>query len=280
MKAYNIGALLILLVALISLGGCESVDADAEVVKTKNEAPANEASSEVAFNWAKISGRHTQGLISSNSPIRIEFNRDVIKKDQIGSDASKVISLSPNVTGSATFASSKAVVFVPEAPLASGAKYTVDIASVGLIDIPAGAAPYRFNFSVIPLEFEVRTNALIASADTGRKMNLTGELLTSDRVMPDDVKRMLKASSQSKPLAIDWLFDEDGKRNAFTIRGEGDAQAAKIYADAYGKDAEFYSFYRSLEAYEKSFNSKSDIMVVKPDSDFFNYLKDGSKTKK
>ena len=72
----------------------------------------------------------------------------------------------------------------------------------------------------------------------------------------------------------------EAQKNAFTIRGEGDAQAAKIYADAYGKDAEFYSFYRSLEAYEKSFNSKSDIMVVKPDSDFFNYLKDGSKTKK
>ena len=46
------------------------------------------------------------------------------------------------------------------------------------------------------------------------------------------------------------------------------------------KDAEFYNFYRSLEAYEKSFSSKSDIMVVKPDSDFFHYLKDGSKDKK
>ena len=70
------------------------------------------------------------------------------------------------------------------------------------------------------------------------------------------------------------------QKNSFTLRGEGDALAAKIYADAYGKDAEFYRFYRSLEAYENSFNSKSDIMVVKPDSDFFNYLKDGTKAKK
>ncbi len=72
----------------------------------------------------------------------------------------------------------------------------------------------------------------------------------------------------------------EAQKNALTTRGEGDAQAAKIYADSYGKDAEFYSFYRSLEAYEKSFSSKSDIMVVKPDSDFFNYLKDGTKAKK
>ena len=72
----------------------------------------------------------------------------------------------------------------------------------------------------------------------------------------------------------------EAQKNAFTLRGEGDALAAKIYADAYGKDAEFYRFYRSLEAYENSFNSKNDIMVVKPDSEFFNYLKDGTKAKK
>ena len=71
----------------------------------------------------------------------------------------------------------------------------------------------------------------------------------------------------------------DAQKNAQQIRGEGDATAAKVYADAYNKDAEFYKFYRSLEAYEKSFNNKSDIMVVKPDSDFFNYLKDGKQSK-
>ncbi|OUR60760.1 protease modulator HflC [Colwellia sp. 39_35_sub15_T18] len=72
----------------------------------------------------------------------------------------------------------------------------------------------------------------------------------------------------------------EAQKNAYTVRGEGDAAAAKIYANTYEKDAEFYSFYRSLEAYEKSFNSKNDIMVIKPDSDFFHYLKDGSKGKK
>ncbi|KGJ97311.1 protease modulator HflC [Colwellia psychrerythraea] len=71
----------------------------------------------------------------------------------------------------------------------------------------------------------------------------------------------------------------EAQKNAFTVRGEGDALAAKVYADAYTKDAEFYSFYRSLEAYEKSFSSKNDIMVVKPDSEFFRFLKDGSNAK-
>jgi len=72
----------------------------------------------------------------------------------------------------------------------------------------------------------------------------------------------------------------EAQKNAFEVRGEGDATAAKVYADSYKQDAEFYNFFRSLEAYEKSFNSKSDIMVVKPDSDFFHYLKDTAKVKK
>lgn len=70
------------------------------------------------------------------------------------------------------------------------------------------------------------------------------------------------------------------QKQAHEIRGEGDALAAKVYADTYTKDPEFYNFFRSLEAYENSFNSKSDIMVVKPDSDFFNYLKESGKAKK
>ena len=70
------------------------------------------------------------------------------------------------------------------------------------------------------------------------------------------------------------------QKNALELRGDGDAVAAKVYADAYKQDAEFYSFYRSLEAYESSFNSKNDIMVIKPDSDFFRFLKDGSKSAK
>ncbi|TYK66510.1 protease modulator HflC [Colwellia echini] len=64
----------------------------------------------------------------------------------------------------------------------------------------------------------------------------------------------------------------EAQKNSFTVRGEGDALAAKVYSDAYNKDAEFYSFYRSLEAYKNSFNSKNDIMVVKPDGEFFRFL--------
>ncbi len=58
------------------------------------------------------------------------------------------------------------------------------------------------------------------------------------------------------------------------IRGEGDAKAAEIYARAYEKDPEFYSFYHSMDAYRNTFRSKEDVLIVKPDSDFFRYFKD------
>jgi membrane protease subunit HflC len=57
------------------------------------------------------------------------------------------------------------------------------------------------------------------------------------------------------------------------MRGGGDAKSAAIYAKAYSKDAEFYAFYRSLAAYEKSLANSGDIMVIEPDSEFFRYFK-------
>ncbi len=66
-------------------------------------------------------------------------------------------------------------------------------------------------------------------------------------------------------------------RDAQKIKGEGDAGAARIYAQAFSKNAEFYSFYRSMEAYRSSFKNKSDVMVLEPSSDFFKYLRNPNK---
>ena len=62
-------------------------------------------------------------------------------------------------------------------------------------------------------------------------------------------------------------------KEAQTLKGEGDAKAAAIYAAAYGKNPEFYAFYRSMEAYKASFTGKQDLMILQPNSDFFRYMK-------
>ena len=61
-------------------------------------------------------------------------------------------------------------------------------------------------------------------------------------------------------------------REAEELRGDGDAKAAAIYAKAYNQNPEFYNFYRSLQAYRESFNSKQDVMVLDGDNEFFRYL--------
>lgn len=61
-------------------------------------------------------------------------------------------------------------------------------------------------------------------------------------------------------------------RDAQVAKGEGDAEASRIYAQAFGRDPEFARFYRSLEAYRKSFSDESDVMVVDPSADFFSYI--------
>ncbi len=65
-------------------------------------------------------------------------------------------------------------------------------------------------------------------------------------------------------------------REAQKIKGEGDAEAARLYADAFGRDAQFAQFYQSLEAYKSSFNKKSDVMVLDPNSDFFKAMRGSS----
>ena len=69
-------------------------------------------------------------------------------------------------------------------------------------------------------------------------------------------------------------------RDAQKTKGEGDAKASSTYAAAFGRNAEFYSFYRSLEAYKQSFKNKSDVMVMDPSSAFFKYMKNPGKSGK
>jgi len=112
---------------------------------------------------------------------------------------------------------------------------------------------------------------------TSRVLNNVYEQIISERraqaiLIRSDGKQtgnIVKAKTDANVLRTLAAADEYSR----TTRGEADANAAKIYADTYNKDPEFYAFLRSIDAYRASFNSKNDILVVSPDSDFFKYLK-------
>ena len=75
------------------------------------------------------------------------------------------------------------------------------------------------------------------------------------------------------------IIISEAYKEAQKLKGDGDAKAAEIYANAYGKNPEFYAFYRSVEAYKNSFKDKSDVMVLDPTSDFLKYLRSSKKKK-
>jgi modulator of FtsH protease HflC len=72
------------------------------------------------------------------------------------------------------------------------------------------------------------------------------------------------------------IIVSEAYRDAQKIKGEGDAKASALYAEAFGRDPQFAQFYRSLEAYRSSFRNKSDVMVVDPSSDFFKAMRGSS----
>src|SRR5215475_4955970 len=91
----------------------------------------------------------------------------------------------------------------------------------------------------------------------------------------------LRAEGQSASVRIRAAAERssteiraEAERDALRVRGEGDALATQTYAKAYSKDPEFYAFYRSLQAYQRSLGKDGDLLVVTPDGEFFKYLRD------
>nr|WP_314264168.1 protease modulator HflC [uncultured Moellerella sp.] len=100
------------------------------------------------------------------------------------------------------------------------------------------------------------------------------------RAEREAVARQHRSQGQEEAVKIRAVADKtvtetlaEAERTALTLRGEGDALATKLFADAFNKEPEFYAFIRSLRAYENSFKTGNDVMVLSPDADFFRYMK-------
>jgi membrane protease subunit HflC len=96
-----------------------------------------------------------------------------------------------------------------------------------------------------------------------------------EREAADEIARGNEAAQRVRAQADRTVTEtlSDAEREAQVIRGEADAERNAIYAEAFGADPEFFSFYRSLEAYEKALQGTNSSMVMTPDSEFFDYLR-------
>ncbi|MEM0514990.1 protease modulator HflC [Pseudoalteromonas sp. YIC-827] len=146
---------------------------------------------------------------------------------------------------------------------------------------------------------ELMADALIQTSESARELGIEVlDVRVKQINLPDEVSSSIyqrmraertavakehRSQGQEKAEEIRAEVDRrvtvmlaDAERNARSVRGEGDAQSASIYANAYNKDPEFFGFLRSLDAYKNTFKNKQDVMVIEPDSEFFKYMKNAS----
>ena len=136
-----------------------------------------------------------------------------------------------------------------------------------------GIAQEELGVQVIDLRVKRIDLPLEVSESVYNRMRTERERLARElRAQGNEVAEKIGATADKDKTII----LADAYREAEETRGNGDAKATATYAEAYSKDPEFYDFTRSLKAYQATFQSKGDILLIDPDSDFFKYL-DNSK---
>jgi len=134
----------------------------------------------------------------------------------------------------------------------------------------ANAQVEKYGISIVDIRIKRIDLTTKISNDVYRRMKSEREQFAADiRAKGKEASERRKADADRQRTII----VANAYKKAQYLKGEGDAKAAEIYANAYKKDREFYSFYRSLDAYKNSFSGQGDMMVIEPNSDFFKYFK-------
>ena len=125
------------------------------------------------------------------------------------------------------------------------------------------------DFGIQVIDIRIKRIAMADETSVFERMKREREAVATQlRAEGDEQVARIKADADRQRTVILSEAYRDSER----VRGAGDARAAEIYAAAYSKDRDFYAFYRSLQAYRNSIGRDQDVLVLKPDSDFFQFL--------
>ena len=125
------------------------------------------------------------------------------------------------------------------------------------------------DFGIQVIDIRIKRIAMADETSVFERMKRERQAIATQlRAEGDEQVARIKADADRQRTVILSEAYRDSER----IRGAGDARAAEIYAAAYSKDRDFYAFYRSLQAYRNSIGRDQDVLVLKPDSDFFQFL--------
>lgn len=142
-------------------------------------------------------------------------------------------------------------------------------------DMLATARPTAQGLGVELVDFRVKQVEFVASVREAVYLQMREErarIATETRAEGSEAAELIRSTADKERTII----LADANRDGQLIRGEGDARAAEIYASAYNKDAEFYAFYRSIQAYRNSMGKPGDLLVLDPNNEFFRYFNQSS----
>jgi modulator of FtsH protease HflC len=126
-----------------------------------------------------------------------------------------------------------------------------------------------FGVAIVDVRIKRVDLPLEVSASVYRRMEAERKRVAADlRARGEEAGERIRADADRERTVLIAQAEQEAQ----TTRGRGDAQATAIYAQAYGRDAEFFRFYRSLEAYRRALGSGQDVLVLDPDSDFFRFF--------
>jgi len=128
----------------------------------------------------------------------------------------------------------------------------------------------KFGVEVIDVRMKRVDYADEIRASVFRDMESERNVLVQQK---ESTGKKIAEENRAKADATRVVTIAEADKTSNILRGEGEGEATRIYAEAYGEDREFYELYRSLEAYKKTFGGGGDVMVLEPDSEFFKYFK-------
>jgi len=150
-----------------------------------------------------------------------------------------------------------------------------DDRSVMMTDLTTGANSQMAPFGIEVVDVRIKQIELPAEVSNSVYARMRAE---RERIAAE-----LRAQGQEAAKGIQAVADRErtvilaeARRDAEVMRGEGDALATEIYANAYGENEEFYAFYRSMNAYRAALANPNDVLVLEPDSEFFKYFNENS----
>jgi membrane protease subunit HflC len=138
-------------------------------------------------------------------------------------------------------------------------------------DMLAKARPTAEGLGVELVDFRVKQVEFVARVRESVYEQMRAErqqLATQTRAEGREAAALIESTAEKERTVI----IADANRQSQMVRGEGDARAAEIYANAFNKDPEFYAFYRSINAYKRSLGNPGDVLVLDPGNEFFRYL--------